>query len=175
MKKNLIIATIIFLLAAIIFKILYGVMDLPVFYSMMVTFGTVFYHFGMRLAVGTIINAGFHNRMNYRGKWFGEKHFEKSLYQKLKVKKWKARIPTYVPENFSLKKRQVEEIIQASCQAEVVHEIIMILSYVPLVFSVWTGDIAVFVITSCAACLVDLVFVIVQRYNRPRLIRLLRS
>ncbi|MCD8155075.1 MAG: hypothetical protein LUF78_10410 [Clostridiales bacterium] len=146
----------------------------PAFYSMMVTFGTVFYHFGMRLAVGGIVNARFHNHMNYRRKWFREKHFEKSLYKKLKVKKWKDQVPTFAPETFTFKRHQAEEIVQASCQAEVVHEIIMVFSFVPLVFSIWAGATMVFVITSCAACLLDLIFVIVQRYNRPRLFRLIR-
>ncbi len=174
MKKDMIIAAIVYLLTAVIFKIAYDATGIPAFYSVMVTFGTVFYHFGMRLAVGGIINARFHNRMNYKRTWFCEKRFEKSLYEKLKVKKWKDRIPTFAPENFTLKKHQAEEIVQATCEAEVVHEIIMVFSFVPLVFSIWAGAAMVFVITSCAACLLDLVFVIVQRYNRPRLLRLIR-
>lgn len=60
MKKNMITATAAFLLAAVIFKITYDVTGIPACYSMMVTFGTLFYHFGMRLAVGSIINAKFH-------------------------------------------------------------------------------------------------------------------
>ncbi len=174
MKENMLTATATFLLAAIIFKISYDATGIPVLYSMMVTFGIVFYHFGMRLAVGGLINVRFHNRMNYRRKWFREKPFEKNLYKKLRVKKWKERIPTFTPESFAFKRNQAEEIVQASCQAEVVHEVIMVLSFVPLVFSIWAGDTAVFAITSCAACFLDLVFVIVQRYNRPRLVRLIR-
>ncbi len=174
MKKNMITATVAFLLAAIIFKISYDAIGIPALYSMMVTFGTVFYHFGMRLVVGGLINTRFHNCMNYRRKCFREKPFEKNLYKKLRVRKWKERVPTFTPESFALKRNQVEEIVRASCQAEVVHEIIMVLSFVPLVFSIWVGDMAVFAITSCAACFLELVFVVVQRYNRPRLIRLIR-
>ena len=174
MKKNMITATVVFLLGAVIFKITYDVTGIPAFYSMMVTFGTVFYHFGMRLAVGGIVNVRFHNHMNYRRKWFREKRFEKGLYKMLRVKKWKDRVPTFSPETFTFKRHQTEEIVQASCQAEVVHEIIMVFSFVPLVFSIWAGDAAVFLITSFAACLLDLVFVIVQRFNRPRLLRLIR-
>ncbi len=34
---------------------------------------------------------------------------------------------------------------------------------------------AVFVTTSVIACFIDLVFVIIQRYNRPRLIKLMEK
>ncbi|MCD7724158.1 MAG: hypothetical protein LUI12_01155 [Clostridiales bacterium] len=54
-------------------------------------------------------------------------------------------------------------------------ENIMVLSFVPLAFSRWFGDVPVFAVTSCGACLVDGVFVAVQRYNRPRLVRLLKG
>lgn len=40
----------------------------------------------------------------------------------MKKKKW---LPTFNPEDFDLKNRSVEEIIQVSCQAEMVHEAIM--------------------------------------------------
>ena len=48
----------------------------------------------------------------------------------------------------------------------------MVLSFVPVAFSVWFGSLGVFLITSFAAFLFDSVFVILQRYNRPRLMRL---
>lgn len=57
-----------------------------------------------------------------------------------------------------------------TCQSETVHEVNMLLSFVPLLFSIWFGSLDVFLITSCGAAL----FVIMQRYNRPRLMRLMR-
>ena len=60
------------------------------------------------------------------------------------------------------------------CGAEVVHEIIMVLSFIPLLFAIPFGVFPVFFITSVIASLVDFVFVIVQRYNRPRIIKLIR-
>ena len=73
-----------------------------------------------------------------------------------------------------MQKRSVEEIVQVTCQAESVHEIIILLSFVPPLFSVRFGFLDVFLITSCAAALFDGLVVILQRYNRPRLLRLMR-
>ncbi|MCH5188803.1 MAG: hypothetical protein J1F63_10400 [Oscillospiraceae bacterium] len=144
-------------------------------FSAVITFGTIFYHLAMRLAVGGLIDAGYHNHMDHNKKWFQEKAFEQKLYEKLKVKQWKKRLPTYTPEYFNLKNHSVAEIVGATCQAEVVHEVNMVLSFVPVVFTIWFGSFGVFLITSCAAFVFDGVFVIIQRYNRPRLIRLIRK
>lgn len=140
-----------------------------------VTFGTIFYHLAMRLAVGSLVDAKYHNRMDYTKKWFQERSFEKNLYKKLNVRKWKKRLPTLNPQDFDLKNCSIEEIIQVTCQAEVVHEIIMPLSFVPIVFSIWFGSLGVFIITSCVSFLFESIFVITQRYNRPRLTRLLKK
>ena len=142
--------------------------------SLAITFGTVFYHFAMRLAVGLGIDARLHNRVDYTKSWFQEKPFEKKLYETLKVKKWKKHMPTFTPEEFDLQSRGPEEIIQVTCQSEIVHEVNMLLSFVPLLLSIRFGSLGVFLITSCAAALFDSLFVIMQRYNRPRLVRLLR-
>ena len=67
-----------------------------------------------------------------------------------------------------------DEIAQAMCQAELVHETIVILSFVPVAFSAVFGAFWVFLITSLCAAAFDLMFVIIQRYNRPRIIRLIK-
>ena len=63
----------------------------------------------------------------------------------------------------------------AMCQAELVHETIMVFSFLPIIASVWFESIGVFVITSIVSALIDLIFVIIQRYNRPRIIRILQK
>lgn len=144
-------------------------------FSTAVTFGTTFYHFAMRLAAGALFHASFHNHMDFRRTWFQEKAFEPALYAAIQVKKWKKSLPTLQPENFLLRKYDLAGIIQATCQAELVHEIIMVLSFVPVIFSLWFGSFEVFLITSCIAFLVDGSFVIVQRYNRPRLVHFMQK
>ena len=83
-------------------------------------------------------------------------------------------MPTYNPDYYDVTKHSIEEIIQATCQAEIVHEVNMVLSFVPVIFTIWFGSLAAFLITSCVAFCFDGIFVIMQRYNRPRLMKLLK-
>ena len=145
--------------------------DSDILFSALITFGTITYHFVMRLLVGLIVNQLMHNHTDYHRWWFRQRPFEEALYQKLQVKKWKDRMPTYRPDYFSLKRRSPEEIIQAMCQAEIVHEVIAALSLLPILATVWFGAFPVFLITSAAAAWADLMFAMLQRYNRPRMIR----
>ena len=94
------------------------------------------------------------------------------IYNKLKVKKWKGKIPTYNEDLFSIEKRTFHEIAQATCQSEIVHEINAVLSFLPLFSTSLFGSFMVFLITSVLAACFDLMFVIVQRYNRPLLVKL---
>ena len=133
--------------------------------------GTTFYHFAMRLTVGTIVPKLLpHPR---RHKWFLPKPFEPKLYKLLRVKQWKDHMPTYDPASFSLRETTLEQIVDNCCVSEAVHEVIIFFSFVPLVFAIWWGVFPVFLITSIVAAAFDCSFVIMQRYNRPRLIRIL--
>ena len=81
-------------------------------------------------------------------------------------------MPTFDPDSFDLKKHTFGEIVRATCIAEITHEIIMPLSFLPLLAIPRYGAAPVFVITSILAAAFDGVFVIMQRCNRPRLVRL---
>ena len=141
-----------------------------VYVSLAITFGTICYHFVMRLLVGYVVSAWAKRRpLNEKCKWFASRKYEKTLYRRLNVKRWKGNVPTYAPEKFSLEYHTPEEILQEMCVAEVVHEIIVLLSFVPLTFSLIFGEFPVFLITSMLAACADCVFVILQRYNRPRM------
>ncbi len=144
------------------------------FLILSITFCTALYHFAMRLFVGEICNKFIEPNLNCNSKWFKEKKFEKKLYKLLKVKKWKKFAPTYSPESFSLKDNSKEDIIRTMCGAEVVHELIIVFSFLPLIFSGLLDSFYEFLFTSIIAALVDSVFVIIQRFNRPRVIKLLK-
>jgi len=58
------------------------------------------------------------------------------------------------------------------CQSELVHETIVMLSFLPILASTWFGSIGVFIITSMLGAFIDMIFVIMQRYNRPRIIEI---
>ena len=175
MKKQMISTTVISFVILLLSGGVYYYTHIRILFTVMVTFLTIFYHLGMRLAVGYSIDAKYHNHMDYTKKWFQEKPFEATLYKKLQVKKWKKFFPSFNPEDFQLKNNSIEEIIQMTCQAEVVHEIIIVFSFVPILFTIWFGSLEVFIITSCLSALFDSIFVIMQRFNRPRLMRLVKK
>jgi hypothetical protein len=139
-------------------------------------FGTTAYHFVMRLAVGGSVAALFPKEVNCENFWFRERKFERKLYAFLRVKKWKGKKPTYNPDDFSLKKHTYSEVIRSMCVAEVGHEIIIVLSFVPLLFSFFGNqfwlNFSIMAATSLIAAAVESQFVIMQRFNRPRMIRL---
>lgn len=140
--------------------------------SMAITLGTILYHFVMRLLVGYMYNKIMNNKADYTKKWYQLKPWEQKLYEFIKVKKWKKYMPTYDEKLFSIKEHAWDEIVGAMCQAELVHETIVILSFIPVLASIAFGEFPVFLITSLCAALFDAMFAIVQRYNRPRVVRL---
>ena len=140
-----------------------------------ITFGTCFYHFFMRLVVGYSINCKMRNRADYTKPWYQPRSFEASLYRILQVKKWKAGMPTYNPSLFDPKQHSWDEIAQAMCQAEIVHEVIAILSFLPLLGAIPFGAFPVFLITAVLSALFDLSFVATQRFNRPRILKLINK
>ena len=140
-----------------------------------ITAATCAYHFAMRLAVGGFYDLLLHNRVDYRLWWFRPRCFEPKLYTALGVKGWKKHLPTYDPNTFSPKLHSWQEIAMATCQSELVHETIMLLSFVPLLAIGRYGAAAVFIITSAAAALFDSLFVVVQRFNRFRLVKLIEK
>ena len=137
MKKTMKMLSGIFTLDWLISVIGYIMTKHPALFTFAITFGTFSYHFLMRLTVGSTINIMYHNQMNYRRKWFQPKQWESKLYKKLKVKSWKDKMPTYDADTFSFELHSMEEIIMAMCQSEIVHEIIVVFSFVPLTFSIW--------------------------------------
>ena len=175
MKKQMIFITVFFLAGLAAFSVAYYFTEIGVLFTFAVTFGTCSYHFLMRLIVGHGIDGIFHDKMNYDRWWFRERKFEPKLYKLLHVKGWKKHLPTYNPKAYNVKEHTLEEIIGATCQSEVVHEINMVLSFVPIVFTIWFGSFVAFLITSIVAAIFDGIFVIMQRFNRPRLRRIMEK
>lgn len=154
----------------VLFALLYHFVGHSVLLAVAITFGTTFYHFGMRLLVGALVP----KRFDYRKRWFQPAKWESALYKFLRLRKWKTQLPTYDPKLFSLQENSLEQILCNMCQAEVVHEIIILLSFLPLLFSIVWDSFLVFLITSVLAAGFDLLFVMLQRFNRPRIIKLRR-
>ena len=162
-----------FVFLTLLCVVLYIYINNSLVFGLLITFATTAYHFVMRLLVGTVINLMLHNRVDYGKAWFRVSDREQRLYEKLRVKAWKGKMGTYDPNAFDPKKHTWNEIVQATCQAEIVHEVIVVLSFVPVFAAIPFGALPVFVITSLLAACVDGVFVVMQRYNRPRIIGLM--
>ncbi len=164
--------TIFSFIITIITVVLFYCFDRDIYLTLAIAFGTTFYHLGIRLFVGMLYNIGMKNRADYTKKWYQVHSWENKLYHFLKVKAWKDKMPTYNAEFFSYKKHSWNEIAQAMCQSELVHETNIILSFLPLIASKWFGSFYVFLITSVCGAVFDLLFVIMQRYNRARVIKI---
>lgn len=173
MSRVMKIISIVTIISTIIFSYVYITINKDIYLTLAISFGTTAYHFIMRLIIGYIVNGILHNKVNYNNIYFKSKKFEQKIYKIIKVKKWKDKMPTYNPEFYSTEKHSLEEIAMVTCQAEIVHELIIIFSFVPVLFTLWFNSFWVFMITSIISALIDTLFVIMQRYNRPRIIKLI--
>lgn len=137
-----------------------------------ITAFTIMYHLWVRIVMGNVSKL-FKKNINYTNTWFKERNFEKKLYKLLRVKKWKDKALTYNPEAFSLKEHSLEEIANTMSKSEVDHWINELISLSTLLFSYIWGQFWLFTITAIVAMLFDAQFIIIQRYNRPRVIKIL--
>lgn len=99
------------------------------------------------------------------------------FYQRIGLPKWQNRLPDMsklLPRLMPAKAmtdRSAEAVgvmITETCIAELVHLMLMVLAFGALHF--WNGPLGV--VLTVLYCLGNLPFVLIQRYNRPRLIRL---
>lgn len=164
-------AAIICVLAAAVTAFLYYFFSAGIFLTLAITFGTTAYHLGMRLIIGQIFNSTMRNRADFTKSWYQLRPWENKLYRFLKVKAWKNKMPTYHPEAFTPKIHTWDEIAQAMCQSELVHEVNVVLSFLPLIAAIWFGSFPVFLLTSIGGAVFDMVFVIMQRFNRARVVK----
>ncbi|MBE6607706.1 MAG: hypothetical protein E7633_04030 [Ruminococcaceae bacterium] len=102
------------------------------------------------------------------------------IYIKLGIKKWKNKLPDMskimkdmVPKklNASSTRTDVERLIYETCIAELTHDMLCLVSLVIILFwidtSVITGVLLTLIYIIC-----NIPFIIIQRFNRPNLMRL---
>jgi len=133
---------------------------------------TVMYHLWVRLIMGNVTKLF---KINYKQWWFKERPFEKGIYKALRVKKWKEKALTYNPELFSLKDYSLKEIANTMSKAETDHWVNELISLSTLLFAIPWGGFLAFFISAVAAMFFDGQFIVIQRYNRPRIIRILEK
>ena len=109
--------------------------------------------------------------------------FEKNgaLYEKLNIRKWQAKVPDMSrilpflmpPKNLSGDYAQrLPVMIRETCVAEITHITVSILGLPCL--RIWPGMGGV-TVTAIFILLLNVPYILIQRYNRPRLIRLYRK
>ena len=126
------------------------------------------YHFWMRIIMGNVSKLF---TIHYKQRWFRERRFEQKLYKLLRVRKWKEKVLTYNPDHFSTKLHSYEEIANTMAKSEVDHWLNELIALSSILFSLIWGELWIFVITAVAAMIFDSQFIIVQRYNRPIVLR----
>ncbi|MBQ9080159.1 MAG: hypothetical protein IJY27_03720 [Clostridia bacterium] len=137
-----------------------------------ITAFTVTYHFWLRIIMGNVTKLfGVH----YKHPWFRERAFERGLYKLLRVRKWKEKVLTYDPAAFSVKDHTLEEIANTMSKAETDHWINELISLTTLLFAIPWGAFWIFLITCIAAMLFDAQFIVVQRFNRPIVVRVIEK
>ncbi len=120
-------------------------------------------------------------------KWFREDQFPfrtfawengGKLYEKLKIKKWKTKVPDLskifkymVPKRVvsynDAKSSDFEELVKETCVAELIHTVNCVISF----FVIFIAKNIVGVIFYVLYVLGNLPFILIQRYNRPHLLR----
>ena len=135
---------------------------------------TITYHFWGRIILGNVSKL-FRNNLSYNQSFFKERKFEKKLYKIFKVKKWKGKALTYNPEQFDLKENSLEQIANTMVKSEVDHWINEFISITTMFFGLIWGEAWIFIVTAIAAMIFDGQFIVIQRYNRPRVIKLIEK
>jgi len=130
------------------------------------------YHLWGRIIMGNVSKLF---KINPNHPWFKEWQFEKKLYKLLLVKKWKGKALTYNPEAFSLEKHSLDEIALVMTKSEVDHWINEGISLFSILFSLLWGETWIFVLTAVLAMVFDAQFIVIQRFNRPRILRILKK
>ncbi len=168
-------AALVSLAALLLFQALYAALGGGLLDALCITSLTCLYHFAVRLLIGEglIPRVDFSRADGERG-WFQVRDRERALYRRIGVQRWKGSLPTYDPAEFDLQAQGMDGLVRSTCRAELTHELNIAASFVPLLFAHWFGALLVFAITSLLAALFDLAFVAIQRYNRPRLLRLMQ-
>ena len=130
----------------------------------------ILYHFGLRIFFGNVTNKF---KINYSHPWYKPRKFEEGLYKLLLVRKWKEKVLTFEPDKYDFENVTLEELATTMSKSELDHWINELLSIFSMLFTFVWGCAPAFVISAVAAMLFDAQFIVVQRFNRPIVIRLI--
>jgi hypothetical protein len=130
----------------------------------------IFYHFGLRIFMGEMTKK---LTISYTHPWYKQRKFEKKLYRLLRVRSWKDKVLTFEPDKYDFQNRTLEELATTMAKSELDHWINEVISITSVFFAFIWGVFPAFIITAILAMLFDAQFIVVQRYNRPIVLRLI--
>lgn len=145
--------------------------SLVVFWIGMVTF-TIMYHFWVRIIMGNVLKL-FKKHITYKQYFFKEKKFEKKFYDLIKVKSWKDKVLTYAPQEFDLKENSLETVANNMAKAELDHWINSLISISTISFGFISNVFWPFIVSAIFAMAFETQFIVLQRYNRPRVVKII--
>lgn len=131
----------------------------------------IMYHLWMRIIMGNVSKLIPINPSHW---WYKERFFEPAVYKFLQVKRWKDKALTYNPEQFDLKNRTLEQIAHTMAKSELDHWLNQLIALSSILFSLLWGQFWIFLLTAVASMLFDGQFIVIQRYNRPKLMRIIQ-
>ena len=79
MAKIMKLTAVLTLIVTAVMAVLFYRFKADAFLTLAITFGTIAYHFWMRLAVGGLLNMTMKNHADYTKKWYQIRPFEKKL------------------------------------------------------------------------------------------------
>lgn len=180
MKKQNLSGPAIFMYSVIVLTILISAVCFSLYYSgtyknrVVLWVGIVafmiLYHFGLRILMGELT---YKLKINYRHPFYTPRKFEKHLFKLLNVRRWKDKVLTFEPDKYDFKNRTLEQLATTMSKSELDHWINEIISLFSLVFIFLWGCAPAFIITAVLAMIFDAQFIVVQRYNRPIVLRLM--
>ena len=157
--------------SAVIFSIYYtGTFENEAFLWSGVVCFIVLYQFGLRILFGEISKR---MNINYAHPFYRERGFEKYLYKLLFVRRWKDKVLTFDPDAYNFKNRTLPELARTMSKSELDHWVNVLISIGGMFFALVWGCPEAFIITAVLAILFDAQFIVVQRYNRPIVVRLI--
>lgn len=115
------------------------------------------------------------NRNYKKSKYFWGTKSEQRFYNFIKVKHWKNHALTYDDRIFRGKNFSKENLILSMTQSELVHEMIFLFSFFPITMSNSFGHFGLLLILCSIFALSNLPFIFIQRYNRPRVLKMKKS
>lgn len=150
-------------------------------FSAFITLFMFAYHFDVRIMIGAFFTIIVRNRINTNSKLFNVSGKEFMFLNKLGIKKWKDKIITLYKNSFTLagdiNKDKINTVLKNNINAEIIHWVCFFVGFLAIVFGCMLSadEWYIYVITAVlTSMLVDLPSILVQRYNRFRLKKIMR-